>query len=96
MILCFQVVLYNRIDCCPEGLNNFIITVGSGKDGRGNAKCVADGGDVTSRTKIVNICDPPLQGKYVHVMLMGSDDQRLSLCEIEVYGMKGKIILFSS
>ena len=61
-------------------------------DGEGNEICVADGGDVTHKPKIINICKPPLQGRYVHVKVIG-ENRSFALCEIEVYGNKGKEII---
>ena len=54
----------------------------------GNDVCVEDGGDVTQKKEIVNYCEPPLNGRYVHVMLKGKN-RTLTLCEIEVYEAKG-------
>ena len=61
-------------------------------DGEGNEICVADGGDVTHKPKIINICKPPLQGRYVHVKVIG-ENRSFALCEIEVYGSEGKKII---
>ena len=47
--------------------------------------CVSDGGDVSDRLVIHNRCEPPLEGRYVHVKLVG-DNLQLDLCEVEVYG----------
>ena len=88
-------VLYNRQDCCSERLNNFQITVGSSRDGEGNGICVSDGGNVSQKIKIINNCEPPLLGRYVHVKLMGSS-RRITICEIEVYASEGKNSLFLS
>ena len=46
--------------------------------------CVNDGGDVSDRLVINNRCEPPLEGRYVHVKLVG-DKLELTLCEVEVY-----------
>ena len=62
-----------------------MITIGRNIDGNGNAQCVSDGGNVTGKNEIVNICNPPLQGRYVHVKLKGSN-KALLICEIQVYG----------
>ena len=63
-------------------------------NGEGNEICVVDGGDVTHNPKIINICEPPLQGRYVHVKVIG-ENRSFALCEIEVYGSKGKKIILS-
>ena len=83
-----QVVLYNRQDCCSERLNNFIITVGANVNGVGSADCVADGGSVEGKWEIIRDCEPPLEGRYVHVKLMGSH-RVLTLCEIKVHEHAG-------
>ena len=85
-------MLYSRTDCCTEFINNFKITVGSNIDGVGNAVCVADGGDVTQKRQIPNNCDPPLQGRYIHVKLNGTN-RAIVLCEIEVHGSRGLKLL---
>ena len=84
MIIKFQVVLFNRGDCCQERLNNYIITIGNSLDGSDSGVCVQDGGDVSRRGEITNVCSPPLQGRYVHVKLPGQG-RTLSLCEVQVY-----------
>ena len=65
-----------------------MITVGSNSAGTQNAVCVSDGGDVSQRTKIINKCDPPLVGRYVHVKNV-MRVTNIVLCEIEIYGNKG-------
>ena len=76
-------MLINRFDCCKERLNHYIITVGNNDDGD-NEVCVGDGGDVSDRLVINNRCEPPLEGRYVHVKL-ARNDLTLALCEVEVY-----------
>ena len=55
-------------------------------DGDGNEICVQDGGNVEGKYEIVNYCEPPLSGRYVHVKLRGR--RRFGLCEIEIYGVE--------
>ena len=50
---------------------HFKITVGNKNDGSNNGVCVNDGEDTTGRKIIVNKCDPPIAGTYVHVSLYG-------------------------
>ena len=76
-------VLHNREDCCAGRMNHFIITVGENIEGETNAVCVQDGGDVSKKTKIISNCDPPLQGRYVHVKLPNRG--HITICEIQVY-----------
>ena len=66
-----------------------MITIGSSIDGVGNGVCVHDGGDVEGKPKIINVCNPPLQGRYVHVKVK-SNSFGFALCEIEVFGSEGK------
>ena len=81
--------MYNRKDCCSTRLNNFRITVGNNDgDGKDNAVCVLDGGDVGGQEKITSYCDPPLWGRYLHVKLMG--EATLTLCEVQVVAAKGE------
>ena len=63
---------------------HFKITVGNNDDGINNAACVNDGGDTTGKKMIVNKCDPPIAGRYVHVILKGAN-RILQLCEVLVY-----------
>ena len=82
--LFLQVFLYNRAGDFSWRLNNFVITVGNSENSIENQICVADGGNVTDIYEIVNECNPPLQGRYVHVMLKSKGI--LTLCEVQVYG----------
>ena len=84
ILIFVQIVLYNRMDsCCSSRLNNFIITVGDSESSTENQICVSDGGDVANTYKIINRCNPPLRGRYVHVMVKGI--RSFALCEIQVY-----------
>ena len=67
-----------------------MITIGDNADGKGNDICVADGGNTERQYKIISYCDPPLKGRYVHVMLKGAA-RVLTLCEIQVYTGNWKV-----
>ena len=81
-------VLYGRTDCCSQNLNNFMVTVGIDITGANSAVCVQDGGDISQKPRVVNKCEPVLKGRYVHVKM--NRKTNIILCEIEVYGNKGK------
>ena len=78
-------MLFNRQE--PKQLKKFIITVGNNSTGAGNAVCRTNGGEVIRNHRIINQCDPPLNGRFVHVKLKGK--KQLNLCEVEVYESAG-------
>ncbi|XP_041360601.1 uncharacterized protein LOC121376881 [Gigantopelta aegis] len=81
------VTLYNRADCCPERLNNFAVEV---------IGCLFMKPDIchnqTSAVgKYITIpCNPSLRGRYVRIRKYGPipNTAVLSLCEVEVIGIK--------
>ena len=81
-ILEFQVVIYNRQDCCSDRLNNVQVTVGDSSDGKGNAVCGKYG--TASGKRVLEItCSKPLHGRYVTV---STPTPMMTLCEVEVMG----------
>ena len=44
--------------------------------------------DFRQKYEIIKKCDPPLNGRFIHVKLEGK--KQLSLCEIEVYESAGR------
>ena len=77
----FQVTVYNRLDCCKERLDDFVVTVLDtnkqevGECGRGG----------TMAGKDVEVVQCRLQGRFVQVSV--EDESRiLSLAEVEVVG----------
>ena len=78
----FQVVLYNRGDCCSERLSNAQVTIGNTPNGKGNAVC-GNAGVSTGKERIEVICAKKLEGRYVTVTV---PNNILTLCEVEVMG----------
>ena len=79
-------IIYNRDGALSSRLSGYQITVGNDANGGGqNTRvCVQNGGATTNKLKLVNVCDPPLPGRYVHVSTPGKKEY-LALCEVEVY-----------
>ena len=76
-------MIRNRGDCCQERLSHFRVTIGNNVNGDDNAVCMADGGNTVLRKDIEVHCDPPLEGRYVEIMVPG-DDKEFTLCEVLV------------
>ena len=76
-----QVLIYNRLDCCSERLNNVQVKVGMKPDGKGH---VCGGIKVAKDKRFLEvICKQAIIGRYVTVYNTASV---LSLCEVEVMG----------
>ena len=75
-----SIVVYNRIDCCSERLDNFQLTISSGTsvvDTYNHSGSVADSTEITF--------DPAVTGDSVKIQLFG-DERILSLAEVQVFG----------
>ncbi|XP_042321524.1 fucolectin-like [Sceloporus undulatus] len=83
----FAVVVKNREECCGERLRGAEIHVGDSvaENGKFNPLCgtVMD----TSLGSISTVRCHGLRGRYVTVIIPGRSEA-LTLCEVEVYGMK--------
>jgi hypothetical protein len=77
-----EVKVWNRTDCCGNRLRKLEVRVGDKPYWNGNRAC---GRKVdVGRSKIIRC--PRLQGKFVFVVLRQT--QYLTLCEVQVFGMK--------
>ncbi|XP_058877103.1 pentraxin fusion protein-like isoform X1 [Acipenser ruthenus] len=79
------VIITNRKDCCHERLQGAEIRIGDSPDVSKNARC----GVVTDTTpgSVHTFCCDGLVGRYVTIMIPGRKES-LTLCEVEVYGVK--------
>ncbi|RXM27089.1 Pentraxin fusion protein [Acipenser ruthenus] len=79
------VIITNRKDCCHERLQGAEIRIGDSPDVSKNARC----GVVTDTTpgSVHTFCCDGLVGRYVTIMIPGRKEN-LTLCEVEVYGVK--------
>jgi len=76
-----KVLIYNRLDCCSERLNNVKVKVGMKPDGKGH---VCGGIKVAKDKRFLEIiCKQAIIGRYVTVYNTVSV---LTLCEVEVMG----------
>ncbi|XP_069588191.1 fucolectin-6-like isoform X2 [Ranitomeya imitator] len=76
-----NVVLTNRMDCCPERLIGAEVRIGNSPD---NNNPVCDKvKSVASAT--LSFCCKGMEGRYVSVVIPGRSEY-LTLCEVEVYG----------
>ncbi|XP_077127587.1 fucolectin-6-like [Ranitomeya variabilis] len=76
-----NVVLTNRMDCCPERLMGAEVRIGNSPDNN-NPVC----GTVTSVAYgTLSFCCDGMEGQYVSVVIPGRSEY-LTLCEVEVYG----------
>ncbi|XP_013400585.1 fucolectin-like [Lingula anatina] len=83
------VIITNRRDCCPDRLNNFEVRVGTSYDNSSSFtqyKLCASYPEVAPVGNTSLSCESPLTGRYVLIIKVGSDDQALQLCEVEVHG----------
>ncbi|XP_041361191.1 uncharacterized protein LOC121377317 isoform X2 [Gigantopelta aegis] len=81
------VKLYNRADCCPQRLHDFTVEV----IGCLNMEPGICHNQTTAVEKFLSVsCNPPLTGRYVRIRKYGpmAKDDVLSLCEVEVLGVK--------
>ncbi|KAI8507075.1 hypothetical protein Bbelb_155140 [Branchiostoma belcheri] len=78
-----RVVIFNRLDCCPERLNPFNIHIGDSYQVSMNPKC---GGDhhIALNQPSISVSCPGMMGRYVGVRLPGHY-RVLTLCEVQVY-----------
>ncbi|XP_065051247.1 uncharacterized protein LOC135680930 isoform X2 [Rhopilema esculentum] len=83
-----KVRVTNRGDCCDDRLKNFDIRVGNTDNNpKANGLCTTFPGAVGKGKTIDLYCTKEVSGRYVFVMLRGND--WLTLCEVEVFGIKG-------
>ncbi|XP_077127865.1 uncharacterized protein LOC143783346 [Ranitomeya variabilis] len=76
-----NVVLTNRMDCCPERLMGAEVRIGNSPNNV-NPVC----GTVTNVTSAtLSFCCNDMEGQYVSVVIPGRTEY-LTLCEVEVYG----------
>ncbi|CAJ0955947.1 unnamed protein product [Ranitomeya imitator] len=76
-----NVVLTNRMDCCPERLLGAEVRIGNSPNNV-NPVC----GTVTNVTSAtLSFCCNGMEGQYVSVVIPGRAEY-LTLCEVEVYG----------
>ncbi|XP_077127588.1 fucolectin-6-like [Ranitomeya variabilis] len=76
-----NVILTNRMDCCPERLMGAEVRIGNSPD---NNNPVCDKvWSVASAT--FSFCCNGMEGQYVSVVIPGRSEY-LTLCEVEVYG----------
>ena len=82
--LLFQVIVYNRVDCCSARLNNFLVTVGNDANDVGDQVC---GGleNTQGKNRIEVVCPETLRGRYVTI---STPKPLLTLCEVQVMGHK--------
>ncbi|XP_013420946.1 fucolectin-1 [Lingula anatina] len=83
-------IITNRGDCCPDRLNNFEVRVGTSFADSASFtqyKLCASYPGVAPVGNTSLSCGSPLTGQYVLIIKVGSDDDPLQLCEVEVYGI---------
>ena len=86
----FQLIVHNRGDCCRERLNNFMVTVGFDKHGNNSEVCGKR--ELMGNTNLTRIpCSKQIIGQFVQLSIPGP--QFLSVCEVQVFGKKGKTTL---
>ncbi|KAI8514168.1 hypothetical protein Bbelb_084920 [Branchiostoma belcheri] len=76
------VLIFNRMDCCPERLNPFNIHIGDSDQVSDNPKCGGDHQIDVKRPSISVSCQG-MKGRYVGVRLPGF--RVLTLCEVQVF-----------
>ena len=64
-------------------MHDFAIRVGSQLESM--FECTVFTGTVSTSQAVYLPCTSPLQGRFVHIEI-GGLDQRLSMCEVEIYG----------
>ena len=85
-----QLVIFNRVDCCKDRLNNFTIHVGSSLTNNGNANPSCGGLQSMNKNYVKTIqCPNPVIGRYVNIQLHHSNIA-LTICEVIVNGIAGK------
>ncbi|XP_013383414.1 fucolectin-like [Lingula anatina] len=85
------VIITNRRDCCSYRLTNFEVKVGTSYDNSSSFTqyklCASYPGQAPVGNTSLS-CESPLTGRYVLIIKVGSDDQALQLCEVEVHGFR--------
>ncbi|XP_073399449.1 uncharacterized protein [Dendrobates tinctorius] len=77
----WNVVLTNRMDCCPERLLGAEVRIGNSPN-NSNPVC---GKVVNVISDTLSFCCNGMEGRYVSVVIPGRAEY-LTLCEVEVYG----------
>ncbi|XP_019616118.1 PREDICTED: uncharacterized protein LOC109463710 [Branchiostoma belcheri] len=77
-----RVLIFNRMDCCPERLNPFNIHIGDSDQVSDNPRCGGDHQIDVNRPSISVSCQG-MKGRYVGVRLPGF--RVLTLCEVQVF-----------
>ena len=82
-----QVIIYNRMDCCSNMLENVQVTVGDNEDGIRNELCGIVRG-ARGRNVLEVKCPSMLDGRYVTVLKAAKE--ALTLCEVKVMGVSSE------
>ena len=76
-------------------LSNIVIDVSHYIDMAIPQTCAVAKGALSQYAKIVYRCRPGAIGRYLRIMMLTDQRRYLSLCEVEVRGVRGKICLNS-
>ncbi|KAK7878047.1 hypothetical protein WMY93_031297 [Mugilogobius chulae] len=86
-----SITVTNRKDCCAERLDGAQIRVGNSLENNGNDNpLVATVSHIAAGRSQSFMFPSAVEGRYVNIYLPGTD-KYLTLCEVEVYGLKGEV-----